>query len=92
MSRTFVAPDHVLYGAVVGAAPCLHRCESYGRGVREVATSHFSGVSERELRKLLEQELELAAGIERELSVHEIAHNVAVLLEQDRLRVAEQFE
>lgn len=57
-----------------------------------MATSHFSGLSERELRKLLEQELELAAGIERELSVHEIAHNVAALLEQDRLRVAEQFE
>ena len=57
-----------------------------------MATSHVSGLSERELRKLLEQELEPAAGTERELSVHEIAHNVAALLEQDRLRVAEQFE
>jgi hypothetical protein len=50
------------------------------------------GLSEPELRRALEQELELAAGAERELSAHAIAHSVARVLELDHVRVAEQLE
>lgn len=50
------------------------------------------GLSEQELREVLEEELERAAGVERDLSAHAIAHSVARVLEQDHLRIAEQLE
>jgi hypothetical protein len=50
------------------------------------------GLPEPELRRVLEAELERAAGTERELSPHAIAHSVARVLELDHERVAEQLE
>lgn len=50
------------------------------------------GMSEQELRDRLEEELDLAARTERELSVHAIAHSVARVVVEDHLRMAEQLE
>ncbi len=59
-----------------------------------MATSHLGfGLSERELRETLEQELLVAMRSEGGApTVHAIAHAVARLLELDHLRIAEQLE
>lgn len=50
------------------------------------------GLSEHELRKALEEELERAVGVERDLSTHAIAHSVARILQLDHQRIAEQLD
>ena len=50
------------------------------------------GLTEQELRQALEQELERAAVIERELTPHAFAHTISRVLTQDHLRTAEQLE
>jgi hypothetical protein len=53
------------------------------------------GLSEEDLRRTLEEELELALRTEGNvlsLTPHAVAHSVARVIEQDHLRIAEQLE
>jgi len=51
------------------------------------------GLSEQRLRERLEEELLRAMHVEGDKpTVHAIAHSVARILEEDHLRMAEQFE
>ncbi len=50
------------------------------------------GLPEQELRQALEEELELAAGAERELSPQAIAHSIARVIERDHERIADQLQ
>lgn len=50
------------------------------------------GLSEQELRELLEEELALAMRAEGEApTIHAIAHSVARIMHTDHLRIAEQL-
>ena len=51
------------------------------------------GLSEQELRELLEEELLRAMRTEGNVpTIHAIAHSIARIIEQDHLRIAEQLE